>query len=320
MLREDDLLEYMVVVDEEARGAIVYYGEENVRNGFLSYAAEYYRNVDAPLGSRSDHYISIWEENNDFLILVDIVTRELYGIRDFGRYSMGASDYFLCSDLLPVFMHPGDGKFEMSKVDRMLGLYYDMLKDIEYAADKSGKSPLVITESMFDNEYLAWDIRNSRTIIVNNYKEYNDKYVLRDHLSEEEIDHDGYFIWAPSDDIITGVDLFLDPFEWKHKLEDDEWEKRDTIKADAYILSCIKNKNIRGIYLRGVDLINKGRMMDLGCDDEFARLEKGIENFERYVSLGEEDEYIKESGYIRKEIIDIEKRVPILRITVKLGK
>ena len=72
----------------------------------------------------------------------------------------------------------------------------------------------------------------------------------------------------------------------------------------------IEDKNVKGIYLRSIDLINNSRGFDLGNDDLIANLETRVERFEKIMKTSPLPVLIEEEvKLLSSSIENIEKNI-----------
>ena len=325
----DEILGYMKIINGDMDAPAVYEGEKEVEEAFLAFVGEFGKFVDEQyMHKKDDHDFDDhdrdefdWDELNNFMVLVDTRNTEIYGIRDYGRYSMSASDFFLRSRFLPVYMNPGYPVLDLGLISQTLGLYEDMIKEIKETAVNNGKTPLVLIRNLGFNVYQAWDFDKGRDMIVAEYKDFRDKFTVTDMATECELDNKPYFVFPPSVDMIKASRLDLYPYEWTHKMSFDEWEERAVMEVDKDLLAKIEDKKIKGIFLRGVDMVNKGRMLNLGNEVDFMKLEQRVERFVKILKFGPIEPLISdEAKLIVKAVRSIEESVPILRIKLPMNK
>ena len=313
-----EILGFMPILHINADEADVFYGEKAVEEAFLAFAGDFdafYKNqIKQGVECVDD---SEWDDNNKFMVLVDTKNEEVIGIRDHGRYTMNPSDYFLRSNLLPVFMNANYPVFFNDRIPVVLDMYESMLRDAKEKAKSCKKSPLIFIRHIWANEHIAWSLDEGREVVVDEYKTYRNSFKIRDRDTDLNYDPNEYFVYTPSEEIIKATDIWLFPQVWIHKMRWDDWEKREVMEINDELVAMIMDKELKGIYLRGIDLVNKGRMMDLGNDEDFANLEKRVERFGKLITLSAPKDIIRsEAELIMKSVRSIESRITIMRFKV----
>ncbi len=249
-----------------------------------------------------------WPEHNSFMVLRSYETEELFGIRDYGRYSMDPSDYFMRTEFLPVFTHPGSETIDMSDASKVLDLYYEMVDELENAIEE--ETPLVIIKQLTTDNYLAWDFDAEREVIVKGFKTYRDSFTVIDTDSTQNLNPEKFYIYIPHDEFIRATGIALDPFALGHKLPTDPWESREIISISLNVLNEIKDENVKEIYIKGVAVANRAHTTNLGCDNAFFDLESRVDRLESLVKLDAPAEVVKkEAELINKAIHEIESKV-----------
>ncbi len=317
-MNKREILGFMPILHKDADEADVFYGEKAVEDALLDFAENYkvfYNSQVKQVAECEDD--SEWDDNNKFMVLVDIESKEVIGIRDHGRYTMNPSDYFLRSNLLPVFMNAAYPVFYSDRIQDVLDIYESMLRDVREKAKDCNKSPLIFIRHIWANEHIAWSLDEGREVVVDEYKTYRNSFKVRDRETGLNYDPSEYFVYTPSEEFIKATDIWLYPQVWTHKMRWDDWEKREVMEINDELVAMIKDKELKGIYLRGIDLVNKGRMMDLGSDEDFANLEKRVERFGKLVTLSAPKDIIRsEAELIMKSVRSIESRITIMRFKV----
>ncbi len=307
-MKNRQILNAMTLVNKNAKAADVFEGKDEVMEGFKAFAAEYAYFKAIPKDGDDVFFDPDWPNHNSFMLLKSHDGEELVGIWDHGRYSMDPSDYFMRTEFLPVFTHPGSETIDMSDVSQVVDLYYEMVDELENANDE--ELPLVLIKQLATDSYLAWAFDEEREVIVEGFKTYRDSFTVIDADSAQPLDSEEYSIYIPHDDFIRATGISLDPFALSHKLPSDPWEARAIISISLNVLNAIEDENVKETYIRGVAVANRGHMKNLGCDNEFFELESRIERFETLINLDSPAKIIKkEAELINEAVSEIEAKI-----------
>ena len=192
----------LMVIDPNAPEADVYEGYEDICEAWKEYIVF----CDTELSSGDENrYDRAYRTN--FIVLIDSVTRVVYGIRDYGRYSLNAEDILFVTPYIPMCKDPILNSLQLAEhVDLLMTLFQEEISSM-YALSSN---PLFLIQHELDgSNFLAWSLTEHNALYVYGYEGYPDYFFIAqlddpDHFEENT----KYTIVPPSYDLVNKLGLF----------------------------------------------------------------------------------------------------------------
>lgn len=291
-----NILEDFIIINQEAKDAEFFGSYEDVLEAWDTY----YRAYDKMVNDENIDFIE-WEENNNFIVLIESTTRNVYAIRDYGRYSLDPDDILFQTKYIPIFTHQPESRDGLiERVNRIV----EMLQNEISGMFRTSRKPLFLLRYCGKNNYIAWSLAEKKLVCVYGYKKYRNSFGISefDNYDVSSIKtNEAYTIVPPSENIIREMGLELYSDIWERKMRWDVWEPREEKIAVTDISSHYKE-----IYNSAISVINKGRVYNYELDDSFAKLERRVERFEKLSKLRAPTEIMKkEVKMINEPLLEI---------------
>lgn len=305
-MTETDVLQNLAVRNAKAPKAIVYFGMEEVIAGWNSFYIDYANAIESSWPLNEEPFPDTWCKNNSFQILYDVDEKEVYAIRDFGRYQPKAEDFLFVTKFIPLNSRVPESKEDLKA--RILEIMNKL--DAEIAEMKNNfEKPIFLIKDMLCNNYLGWSLVEEKYIYIHNYKAFRDDFFVAEDGKTEEFKKNneyGYGIIPPSDYLIDELRLELSSYVWDGIMKWDEWEPRPEREEKDIDLKYEE------IYSRCIALINRGRLNRHYINSAFVDLESRVERFENLLELGAPDDIIKKEIRLIKKAINEAESIIIL--------
>lgn len=290
-------VERFKIINSNAKKSDFFEGYEDVIAAWNTY----YSNYDKIVYDENICTEEEWCNNNNFLILINPTTRNVYAIRDYGRYCLDPDNILFQTNYIPIFTHQPENKDNLKEhVNYIVEMYQNEISGMFHTSYK----PLFLLRYCGTNNYIAWSLTEEKLICVYDYKTYHSNFYISKFnnykISNIKLNEE-YSIIPPSENLIKEIGLELNPYIWEHKMQWDIWEERAEKKAINNIPKCYKE-----IYDSAITMINKGRSFNYGLDNSFAKLENRVERLEHLLKLGAPNKIIeKEISMISDTVFDI---------------
>ncbi len=190
----------LMVIDPDAPEADVYEGYHAVCKAW----EEYYKTCDTILSSEDEDRFE-WTYHNHYAILINPITRNVYGIRDYGRYSLDAEDNLFRTPYIPMRTDQPETSQELAEhVDRLISLYQ---KEISLMYRMSSKPLFLIEYADGGSNFRAWSLAEHKPLYVYGYEGYHDYFFIADNEYSDIEENVGYTILPPSHDLAKELGL-----------------------------------------------------------------------------------------------------------------
>lgn len=289
-------------INPNAAKPIIYEGLTETLNGWRAYYQEYDYILRLEVDSTVDITESTWRNENTFQVFININTKEICAVRDFGMYDTCPSSNLFNTEYLPLFTHQ-----LLNNEDELKEFAEKTLNRFKKEVQKmkeSAEYPLFLLWHCGANNYVAWSLNENKRVFVYNYKEYRKEFSVSDtdisSLEDVKI-NTKYMILPPSHELIQELGLSLSPSIWERKLAYDKWEFREEKESMEEIVPFA----FKQLYRKVLTAINKTRKKDYGYDEEIARLENRMCRFEKLCQIGgAQKEFFEKEIYLIERAYD----------------
>lgn len=197
--------------------AVEYYGAIETYYGLLAY------NKDLGMARKFEIQNSIeenrWEDENTFIVLINTITSEVCGLRDFGKHYPEYTDFMLRTDFLPVKLYdmPKDYKELEDIAKKTLSLFLSE----KNAAIEKYEYPVMLLRYAGGDFHAGFSILENIELVISgfNKSKTNFKWCVNGDITKFTAippleANTKYEIITPSEELIRSCGMSLFPDKW----------------------------------------------------------------------------------------------------------
>ncbi len=241
----EEMYNYDMGCDE----AVEYEGLDAAAEGLIEYCKDCIQNNIPKFDTEKNRWVDEWNTKNHYIVVLNVKTGEIYGLRDFGRYLPSASDYMFSSDFLNIevnnkllyivehTMSVEDlGEENIKSEDEWFKIIKDEIAEKSEIVRKlfkeemakykektrAEKKVLFVTMYAGKGEYLAYDIESKNRYMLNRYDSDKDTLYIRDERSDYILGlpvsvkmSDDYILHFPSRELMEAMGLYCIPEDFE---------------------------------------------------------------------------------------------------------
>lgn len=226
--------------------------------------------------------ISDTESHDSFLILTDIESGEVVGIREYGRYDICPSDFLFITPYLPI--HVPMEPLTVPKLRRYIVGALDLFE--KECGQMAGQKPLFLVKHLAKNNYLTWSLKDAEYVLIYDYKSYRNTFNIFT-LTGPQPAPEEYTVTPPSDELIERLGLTLHSRLWNNKTVWDRWDVQPVRKEIDFPKTI--DGHLIETYRDAVAVLNYCRSKPTGFDQDVASLERQVDMVESYIRMNAPD-------------------------------